>query len=86
MNIIRELEEELNDWKALMVSQTDKKGRMYQHYKSGVGALVTAIDRINRPSNTAMQIDTKAIQPCPECFDDMTHGKFCSECGRPLSK
>ena len=22
---------------------------------------------------------------CPECFDDMSHGNFCSNCGRALN-
>lgn len=53
MTRIEEVEQLLNDWKALLVTaQVNKSVSMIRHWQSGVGALETALKILKRPSNT----------------------------------
>jgi hypothetical protein len=41
---------------------------------------------LDKPPNQVNPTSSKPTNNCPECFDNMTVGNFCKNCGRALNR
>ena len=86
MDKIKRVEQLRKRWKACKPPDENIHGIIsIKKCKGGVIALEQALDILKQPSNTTMQIDTKA--PCDYCkgWSKIGRANFCERCGRPLS-